>query len=49
MWGVVNRTLSDGLELELGVGVGLTNATDHVTFKFDFAKDLNKPKKKIAK
>ena len=41
VYGVVNTTLG-GLEVEAGVGVGATSASDRLTFKLMFSRDLNK-------
>jgi hypothetical protein len=40
LFGVVDYAFSNGLELEAGMGVGLTNATDGLTFKLILARDL---------
>ncbi len=40
LFGVLDYALKNGLELEAGVGVGLTNATDGLTFKLILARDL---------
>jgi len=39
-FGVVDYNFKNGLELEAGVGVGLTDATDGLTFKLILARDL---------
>ncbi len=39
-----DSTTKDGLEIEFGAGVGLTNAADKFTLKLILAKDLNKKK-----
>jgi hypothetical protein len=44
VFGVLDHTTKNGLEMEFGVGVGLTNASDNVTLKMILSKDLNKPK-----
>ena len=36
---------SGALDVEVGVGVGLTNASDNLTFKVILSRDLNKPRK----
>ena len=36
---------SGALDVEVGVGVGLTNASDKLTFKVILSRDLNKPRK----
>jgi hypothetical protein len=41
LYGVVNRTIFAGIDLEAGVGVGLTDASDKLTFKVMFSRDLN--------
>jgi hypothetical protein len=43
IYGVVDTT-AGRLEIEFGVGVGLTDASDKLTFKLILASDLNKPK-----
>jgi len=40
LFGVVDYALKNGLELQAGVGVGLTDATDGLTFKLILARDL---------
>lgn len=45
LYGVVNTTIGL-LEIETGVGVGLTDASDRLTFKLMFSRDLNSKKKK---
>ena len=40
LYGVVNRSWKDW-DFELGVGVGLTDASDRLTFKLILARDLN--------
>ncbi|HKF69708.1 MAG TPA: hypothetical protein VKB36_24350 [Vicinamibacterales bacterium] len=42
LYGVVNHTMKF-LEIEAGVGFGLTSATDNVTIKLLLIKDLNSP------
>ena len=44
LYGVVNTTLGR-LEIEAGAGVGLTSASDRLTFKLMFSRDLNGKKK----
>ena len=44
LFGVIDHTAKNGFEMEFGVGVGLTDASDRLTFKMILAKDLNKPK-----
>jgi hypothetical protein len=41
LYGVVNHTYK-GLDIEAGLGVGLTDATDRLTFKLILARDLGK-------
>ena len=41
-YGVVDRTWK-AWDIEVGVGVGLTNGSDHLTFKLIVAHDLKKP------
>ena len=41
LFGVVDYTFGWGLDLEAGVGFGLTDATDNRTFKLILARDLN--------
>jgi hypothetical protein len=43
IFGVVDRTWKDW-DIEAGVGVGLTDASDRLTFKLILSRDLNKPK-----
>ena len=40
IYGVVNHTMKF-MEIEAGVGVGITSATDNVTLKLLLIKDLN--------
>ena len=42
VYGVMN--FSGAVDIEAGIGVGLTSATDHVTLKLMFSKDLNAKK-----
>jgi len=44
IFGVVDHTAKNGLEMEFGVGVGLNDASDKLTFKMILSRDLNKPK-----
>lgn len=44
LFGVIDHTAKNGLEMEFGVGVGLTDASDRLTLKMILARDLNKPK-----
>jgi hypothetical protein len=44
LFGVLDHTTKSGFEMEFGVGVGLTDASDKLTFKMILARDLNKPK-----
>ena len=44
LFGVVDRTWHDW-EIEAGVGVGLTDASDRLTLKLILARDLNKPRR----
>jgi hypothetical protein len=46
LFGVVDRRTKGGLEVEVGVGVGITEASDRLTLKFDLARDLSRAKKK---
>ena len=41
LYGVVDRTFGS-LDVEAGIGVGLTDATDRLTFKLLLSRDLNK-------
>src|SRR5205085_5825734 len=41
LFGVVDYALAHGIDLEAGVGFGLTDATDGTTFKLILARDLN--------
>jgi hypothetical protein len=41
LFGVVDYALGHGIDLEGGVGFGLTNASDGLTFKLILARDLN--------
>ncbi len=43
-WAVIDYT--GALDVEAGVGVGLNNASDHLTLKLILSKDLNKKKDK---
>ena len=45
LYGVINHT-GHPIDVEFGVGVGLTDAADRLTLKVILAKDLNKPKVK---
>jgi hypothetical protein len=47
LYGVVNRTIFAGIDLEAGVGFGLTDASDKLTLKVMFSRDLN-PKRGVA-
>jgi hypothetical protein len=47
IFGVVDKTWKDW-DIEAGVGVGLTDASDRLTFKLILARDLNKPKGRQA-
>jgi len=42
VYGVVDHVTKGGLEMEFGVGVGVTDASDSLTLKLILAKDLNK-------
>ncbi|TAK16397.1 MAG: hypothetical protein EPO35_05410 [Acidobacteria bacterium] len=44
VYGVLNHVARNGVEFELGAGVGLTDASDRFVLKLILAKDLNKPK-----
>jgi hypothetical protein len=44
IYGVIDHTTKNGLEIEFGAGVGLTDASDRFTLKLILAKDLNKKK-----
>jgi hypothetical protein len=46
LFGVVDHTAKNGLEMEFGVGVGLNDASDRLTLKMILSRDLNKPKVK---
>jgi len=48
LYGVLNRTIKR-VEIETGLGVGLTDASDRLTFKFMFAFDFNKGKGSTSK
>lgn len=41
IFGVIDHTAKNGLEMEFGVGVGVTDASDRLTLKLILAKDLN--------
>ncbi|MEO8484643.1 MAG: hypothetical protein ABI634_20735 [Acidobacteriota bacterium] len=41
IFGVIDHTTKGGLEMEFGVGVGVTDASDRLTLKMILAKDLN--------
>ena len=41
LFGVVDYSLGWGVDLEAGVGFGLTGATDNTTFKLILSRDLN--------
>ena len=41
VFGVVDHTARNGLEMEFGVGVGVTNSSDRLTLKLILSKDLN--------
>jgi len=43
LYGVINHT-GDPIDVEFGVGVGLTDAADRLTLKVILAKDLNRPR-----
>ncbi|HVW04653.1 MAG TPA: hypothetical protein VHB78_06570 [Vicinamibacterales bacterium] len=43
IFAVVDHTARSGLEMEFGVGVGVTDASDRLTLKLILAKDLNHP------
>ena len=46
VWATLNHTTGNGIEIETGVGVGVTSGADRLTFKLMLARDLNsKPKK----
>ena len=42
LYGVVDYAVGHGLDLEAGLGFGLTHATDHMTWKLILSRDLNK-------
>jgi hypothetical protein len=44
LFGVIDHTTKSGFEIEAGVGVGLTDASDRLTLKLILARDLTKPK-----
>ena len=44
IYGVIDHVGRNGVELEFGAGVGLTDASDRFVLKLILAKDLNKPK-----
>jgi hypothetical protein len=48
LFGVVNHTFGS-VDVEAGVGVGLTDATDRVTFKLLLAHDFNKEPRRLVK
>jgi hypothetical protein len=48
LYGVVNHTFGS-VDVELGVGVGLTEATDRLTFKMILAHDFNKRPRRFVK
>jgi hypothetical protein len=48
IYGVVDKTVGM-LDIEFGVGVGLTDASDKLTFKLILSRDLNSPKRAISK
>lgn len=41
IYAVLDHTAKNGLEMEFGIGAGLTNASDTVTLKMILSKDLN--------
>jgi hypothetical protein len=41
VWAVLNHTTDKGLEIETGVGVGVTAGADRLTFKLMLSRDLN--------
>ena len=41
IFGVIDHTTKSGLEMDFGIGVGVTDASDKVTLKMILAKDLN--------
>ena len=41
IFGVLDHTAKNGFEMEFGVGVGVTDASDRLTLKMILAKDLN--------
>ena len=43
LFGVLNRTIGK-VDIETGIGFGLTGASDDVTMKFMVAYDFNKPR-----
>jgi hypothetical protein len=47
LYGVLDRTIFAGIDLEAGVGFGLTDASDKLTFKVMFSRDLN-PKRGVV-
>jgi hypothetical protein len=48
IYGVLNRTINK-VEIETGIGFGLTDASDRCTVKFMFGFDFNQPKKTSKK
>jgi hypothetical protein len=46
LYGVVNHTFGS-VDVEAGIGVGLTDATDRLTFKVLLARDLNKRPRRL--
>jgi hypothetical protein len=48
LYGVVNHTFGS-VDVEAGLGVGLTNATDRMTFKLILAHDFNKRPRRLGK
>lgn len=48
LYGVVNHTFGS-VDVEAGVGVGLTDATDRVTFKLLLAHDFNKRPRRLGR
>ena len=48
LYGVVNHTIGS-VDIEAGIGVGLTDATDRVTFKLILAHDFNKRPRRLVR
>jgi hypothetical protein len=44
VYGVIDHVAKNGLEVQFGAGVGLTDASDKFVLKMILAKDFNKPK-----